>query len=54
MTKDMQPNAYVYITLLQPHGITKNDLPIRLYGVVPFTVTSPESHLTPVINLPPS
>ena len=52
VTKDMQPNAYVYITLLQPHGITKNDLPIRLYGVVPFTVTSPESHLTPVIQSP--
>ena len=52
VTKDMQPNAYVYITLLQPHGITKNDLTIRLYGVVPFTVTSPESHLTPVIQSP--
>ena len=52
VTKDMQPNAYVYITLLQPHGITKNDLPIRLYGVVPFTVTSPDSHLTPVIQSP--
>lgn len=52
VTKDMQPNAYVYITLLQPHGITKNDLPIRLYGVVPFTVTSAESHLAPVIQSP--
>lgn len=50
VTPDMQPNAYVYITLLQPHGITKNDLPIRMYGVVPFTVTSPESHLNPVIQ----
>ena len=47
----MQPNAYVYITLLQPHGITKNDLPIRMYGVVPFTVTSSESHLVPVIRM---
>ncbi|WP_165155099.1 alpha-2-macroglobulin [Parabacteroides sp. ZJ-118] len=52
VTKDMQPNAYVHITLLQPHGFAKNDLPIRLYGVVPFTVTSPESHLTPVIQSP--
>lgn len=50
VTPEMQPNAYVYITLLQPHGITKNDLPIRLYGVVPFNVTSPESHLNPVIQ----
>lgn len=52
VTPEMQPNAYIYITLLQPHGITKNDLPIRMYGVVPFTVTSPESHLTPVISMP--
>lgn len=52
VTPQMQPNAYVYITLLQPHGITQNDLPIRMYGVVPFTVTSPESHLTPVLQTP--
>jgi len=52
VTKEMQPNAYVYVTLLQPHGITQNDLPIRMYGVVPFTVTSPESHLYPQIKIP--
>ncbi len=51
MTPEMQPNAYVHITLLQPHGITKNDLPIRMYGVVPFTVTAPESRLTPEIRM---
>ena len=51
VTPDMQPNAYLYITLLQPHGVTKNDLPIRMYGVVPFTVTSPESHLAPIIHM---
>lgn len=52
VTKEMQPNAYVYVTLLQPHGITQNDLPIRMYGVVPFMVTSPESHLYPQIKIP--
>lgn len=52
VTPDMQPNAYVYISLLQPHGMTKNDLPIRLYGVVPVTVTSPDSRLAPVIGAP--
>lgn len=50
ITPEMQPNAYVYITLLQPHGNTTNDLPIRLYGVVPFTVNSPDSYIRPVIN----
>lgn len=51
VTEDMQPNSYVYITLLQPHGETQNDLPIRLYGVVPFMVTSPNSSLYPVIQM---
>jgi Large extracellular alpha-helical protein len=50
VTEDMQPNSYVYITLLQPHGETQNDLPIRLYGVVPVTVTSPQSYLHPVLK----
>lgn len=51
VTSEMQPNAYLHITLLQPHGVTTNDLPIRMYGVVPFAVTSPESHLAPVIDM---
>ncbi len=51
-TEEMQPNAYIYITLLQPHGNTTNDLPIRLYGVAPFTVSSPASYLHPVIQTP--
>ncbi len=50
-TAEMQPNAYVHITLLQPYGAMTNDLPIRMYGVVPVTVTSPESRLSPVITM---
>lgn len=50
VTPDMQPNAYVYITLLQPYAVTRNDLPIRMYGVVQVTVTSAESHLHPLIQ----
>lgn len=50
VTEDMRPNSYIYITLLQPHGETQNDLPIRLYGVVPVTVTSPRSYLHPVLT----
>ncbi len=51
VTDEMMPNAYINVTLLQPHGATKNDLPIRLYGVAAVTVTSPESRLTPVITM---
>lgn len=47
----MAPNAYVNITLLQPHNQTANDLPIRLYGVMPLFVENPQSHITPVIKM---
>jgi uncharacterized protein YfaS (alpha-2-macroglobulin family) len=49
-TADMAPNAYVYVTMIQPHASTKNDLPIRMYGVVPVLVDDPETHLAPVIT----
>ncbi|MDR1671311.1 MAG: hypothetical protein LBR57_02210 [Alistipes sp.] len=52
VTEDMGPNVYVNVTLLQPHGATANDVPIRLYGIVPVTVTSPGSHLSPVLTSP--
>ncbi len=48
-TPEMSPNAYVHITLIQPHLQTINDLPIRMYGVVPIFVSDPETHLSPVI-----
>ncbi|UOB19203.1 alpha-2-macroglobulin family protein [Abyssalbus ytuae] len=46
------PNVYINITLLQPHANTANDLPIRLYGLVPVTVENPEKRLEPQINMP--
>lgn len=51
-TADMTPNAYVYVSLLQPHNQTSNDRPIRLYGIVPFRVENPQTHLEPIINMP--
>ncbi len=51
-TPAMAPNAYAYVTLLQPHSQTVNDAPIRLYGVVPIMVEDPGTHITPVINMP--
>ncbi len=49
--EQMTPNAYVYISLLQPHSQTANDLPIRLYGVMPLFVENPGSHLQPIIQM---
>jgi len=48
----MAPNVYAYVTLIQPHGQTTNDMPIRLYGVVPVMVEDASTHLKPVISMP--
>lgn len=49
--KEMAPNAYVNISLIQPHAQTVNDLPIRMYGVIPITVEDKNSILKPVIKM---
>ncbi|WP_340199487.1 alpha-2-macroglobulin family protein [Ascidiimonas sp. W6] len=46
------PNVYIHISLLQPHASTANDLPIRLYGVVPIMVEDPATRLAPKIAMP--
>ena len=48
-TADMSPTAYVHVSLIQPHANTVNDLPIRMYGVVPVRVDDPLTHLNPQI-----
>lgn len=50
VTAAMTPNAYVSVTLVQPHEGKTNDRPIRLYGVVPLLVTDEATHLTPVLQ----
>ncbi len=52
ITRDMTPNVYVHVTLLQPHSQTTNDLPIRLYGVSSITVQDAATHLEPVVTMP--
>lgn len=52
VVKEMTPNCYVHVTLMQPHTKQKLDLPIRLYGVVPVMVENPQTHLHPVIAFP--
>ncbi|HXV60299.1 MAG TPA: MG2 domain-containing protein [Vicinamibacteria bacterium] len=52
VTKAMSPNAYVSVTLLQPHSGKKNDRPIRLYGITPLIVNDPETLLEPRIEAP--
>lgn len=50
-TGEMAPNAYIHVTLIQPHAGTKNDLPIRMYGIVPILVDNPQTHLFPSVTM---
>ncbi len=52
VTEEMTPNIFVSVTLLQPHAQTANDLPIRMYGVIPIQVENPKTHLSPIISMP--
>lgn len=51
VSEEMAPNIYVSASLIQPHGQTANDLPLRLYGVIPVMIEDPNTHLRPVITM---
>nr|WP_253202525.1 MG2 domain-containing protein [Flavobacterium sp. MC2016-06] len=51
ITAAMAPNVYFNITLLQPHASTKNDSPIRMYGIVPIGVVDKNTKLEPAIAM---
>ncbi len=50
-TPEMSPNVYAYINVIQPHSQTVNDMPVRLYGVVPVMVEDPGTRLSPQISI---
>ncbi len=52
ITEEMAPNVYAHVTLIQPHANTLNDMPIRLYGVIPIPVENASTHLFPRIAMP--
>lgn len=52
ITEEMAPNVYINISLLQPYQKVDNDLPIRLYGVVPIDVNNPQTELHPELDMP--
>ncbi|WP_445748924.1 alpha-2-macroglobulin family protein [Polaribacter sp.] len=52
ITKNMAPNVYASISLLQPHQISENDLPIRLFGTIPLFVEDASTKLEPQISMP--
>jgi len=52
ITSAMTPNAYVSVSLIQAHANKKNDEPIRIMGILPLTVSDPETHLQPQLKTP--
>ncbi len=52
INKSMTPNVFVNISLLQPHQVTENDLPIRLFGVIPILIEDKNTKLQPQISMP--
>ncbi len=50
-TPQMAPNVYINVTLVQPHAQAVNDLPIRMYGVIPVAVEDPATKLSPQIEM---
>lgn len=51
-TAAMAPNAYIHISLIQPHQHTANDKPIRLYGIQSVEVKDEQTILYPELNMP--
>ncbi len=54
ITKEMAPNVFINISLLQPHAQVENNLPLRLYGILPIKVEDKNTKLQPVIDMPNS
>ena len=51
-TKEMTPTVYANVSLIQPHAQVKNDLPIRLYGVIPINIEDEATRLNPELKMP--
>jgi uncharacterized protein YfaS (alpha-2-macroglobulin family) len=41
ITAAMVPNVYAGVAVIQPHGQTANDRPLRMFGVIPLNVADP-------------
>jgi uncharacterized protein YfaS (alpha-2-macroglobulin family) len=50
--KDMAPTVYAHVSLIQPHAQTKNDLPIRMYGVMPVNIENVNTRLEAQLDMP--
>ncbi len=51
LTEEMSPNVYVHVHLIQEHNDGTNDLPLRMYGVIPVTVVDRSTMLQPSLEM---
>lgn len=49
--ESMNSNIYIHTHLIQPHNHGANDLPMRMYGVVPVSVIDENSLINPEIEM---
>lgn len=52
ITKEMAPNAYVYVTLIQDYKTKANDRPLRLYGIIPLSVEDEDTKIDLTVEAP--
>jgi hypothetical protein len=43
--KNMVPNIYATVSVIQPHDQTQNDRPIRMFGIIPLMIEDPDTKL---------
>lgn len=49
---EMTPNVYIHVSMVQSYDDKNNDLPIRMYGVLPITIVNQKTELQPIITMP--
>ena len=52
ITKNMANTSYANVLLVQPHGQTKNNRPLRMYGVMPLDVIDSDKKIKCLVKVP--
>jgi alpha-2-macroglobulin len=50
LNKSLLPNAYVTVSVIQPHNQTVNDRPIRMFGIIPIIIEDQDTKIPFSIN----
>ena len=52
LNREMLPNAYLTVSVIQPHDQTINDRPIRMFGIIPIMLEDPDTKIDFTIETP--